>query len=719
MNNRIAILREAITKITQILAGNGIKVTQRGLTAGVKRDAKGSPIEVNLPYLPDNCPDDLINAIQGFLDKEVGHLLFTNFDVAMKARKQGVYELFDIIEGIQVEKSMARRFNGSGLNVATMRQFFINKFLNFEVKKLESSGTEQDLKELSKMLIAPAFRSYAGQTEFTDFLASRDLMKYVKPVTDRLGVLLNEVGSVTSSEGSLDLAMRMQDLLKNPNGGGGEGSEEQEGGEATEQTQQSKGKGKGKGKGKKSDGSDGDTKDEEKNPNGKGSGDSEQPSDGDQEAEADAGGENGGDGDDSEGDGGGDNGGDGDASDGNNDSSGNPGGSGGGESDDDGDDDSQSGGDGDDGDDDDSVDYSEQDNPGHNKSSQSGGDQKGKGAFVESITDDLSVMISSGKSMGEVVAHIASNEVADAAAASDYIPYSTDFDEIKPLSLKDGYEKWDDSMLTKIEQKTASVVAPLQKDLERAIAAKTLSRWHPGQRKGRLHAGNLSRLITGDDRVFRRQEVSTSKDTAVTLLVDCSGSMQGPKLATAATTAFALSQVLERIGITHEVIGFTTGDVTREIMNAYHADTVKTNGKVEFSRVEPIIMPLMKGFDERPNLEVKRRIAFLPNWNGCGANIDGESIQVAHRRLLKRKEHRKVMMVLSDGSPAGGNGRAVYDHLKKVIEEIEDSPTSIVGIGIQSNAVSKFYKNHVVISEVSDLPGKVMGELKKMLLADG
>ncbi|WEU67325.1 DNA polymerase III subunit alpha [Xanthomonas phage JGB6] len=38
-------------------------------------------------------------------------------------------------------------------------------------------------------------------------------------------------------------------------------------------------------------------------------------------------------------------------------------------------------------------------------------------------------------------------------------------------------------------------------------------------------------------------------------------------------------------------------------------------------------------------------------------NVDGESVEIAGRRLLQRKESRKIMIVMSDGSPAAdGDG---------------------------------------------------------------
>lgn len=80
LNKRIQILREAVVKLTQLLAQEGVTVTQRGHRAFVKSDSRtGKPVLVNIPSIPDDATEDLIIAIQGFIDHEVAHILFSDF----------------------------------------------------------------------------------------------------------------------------------------------------------------------------------------------------------------------------------------------------------------------------------------------------------------------------------------------------------------------------------------------------------------------------------------------------------------------------------------------------------------------------------------------------------------------------------------------------------------------------------------------------------------
>ena len=59
-------------------------------------------------------------------------------------------------------------------------------------------------------------------------------------------------------------------------------------------------------------------------------------------------------------------------------------------------------------------------------------------------------------------------------------------------------------------------------------------------------------------------------------------------------------------------------------------------------------------------------------------NIDGEAISWAFNRLKKRKEERKILMVISDGAPVDdstlsvNSGDYLEKHLKKMVKFIEN-----------------------------------------------
>jgi cobalamin biosynthesis protein CobT len=83
---------------------------------------------------------------------------------------------------------------------------------------------------------------------------------------------------------------------------------------------------------------------------------------------------------------------------------------------------------------------------------------------------------------------------------------------------------------------------------------------------------------------------------------------------------------------------------------------------------------------------------------------------------MQRREHSKVMIVLSDGYPAAAGAGNLKAHLKKTVRDIEASGVRLVGIGIESEAVREFYTRNLVLNSVNDLPAAVMKQLRGLLM---
>jgi cobaltochelatase CobT len=101
-------------------------------------------------------------------------------------------------------------------------------------------------------------------------------------------------------------------------------------------------------------------------------------------------------------------------------------------------------------------------------------------------------------------------------------------------------------------------------------------------------------------------------------------------------------------------------------------------------------------------------------------NIDGEAILWAHQRVLGRQEQRRIMMVISDGAPVDDStlsanpGNYLEQHLRKVIEWIEQrSPVELLAIGI-GHDVTRYYRRAVTISDPEQLGGAMLGELSAL-----
>lgn len=737
MNLEIAILREVVTKVTGLLAGRKIAVTQRGTQAFVEADPKtGKPKRVNIPYLPDNASEDLLVAVQGFIDHEIGHVLDTDFKVVAAAGKMGgvVHSMHNIVEDTFVERQMQKRFPGASWNLQRLHSFFTREITDKLIA--EAAG---DPMRLYSALIVPAVRAWSGQQHFIDYM--RDKWDLIEEPVARIGALKDEVPKVRNSQDSLDLALKIIAATKPPaplsppskstpkaeseekapaeapkaepeeeeegESASAPSEEPAEGEEAPEPEDEGEYPDESEPAGEEPEDETGAEYDESAEDEAPGSGapeddegedapaaSSEDDDDGELEPEA----------------------GEGEDEDEDEDylaaAGGEP------------EDEAESAGGGAEPDEEDSEDEGssgsasgEPEDPDEAGEDPEDGEAD-SGTVV--VPDHMDYSDVEGSDFDKSITDVISDHVVEAGRDAEYMIYTKDFDTVEVL---EPHSRTEDPATdprdtpAKLEDRVRHLVGVMQKNLERMIAARSRSVMVPGHRSGRMHGGSLHRIVTGDERVFRRKEEHRTKDVAMSLLVDCSGSMRGVKFQTAINAAFALSQTLDRINIVHEVLGFTTkgfngrGGVSKEMMDYEERKLGRP-----FSRYEPIYMPVFKEFSERLTTQVKLRFASADQVNLCN-NIDGECVEIAGLRLLQRKEVRKILIVLSDGSPAcyGAMGDQ-YANLHRVVGGLESRGVETIGIGIMDDSVQRFYPKHVVLRELDKLPGEVMDQLKHILL---
>ena len=98
-------------------------------------------------------------------------------------------------------------------------------------------------------------------------------------------------------------------------------------------------------------------------------------------------------------------------------------------------------------------------------------------------------------------------------------------------------------------------------------------------------------------------------------------------------------------------------------------------------------------------------------------NIDGEALKWAYNKMIKRKEERKILMVISDGAPVDdstlsvNSGDFLEKHLKKTVKYIEcKSDVEILAIGI-GHDVYRYYSKAIKITDVQELGDVMIGQL--------
>lgn len=316
---------------------------------------------------------------------------------------------------------------------------------------------------------------------------------------------------------------------------------------------------------------------------------------------------------------------------------------------------------------------------------------------------------------------------AENADPTEFRVFTRDYDELVDIKVPDHVS------LDGIDTKVAKTTGPLQKDLRRLIAARSQVKRIPGMRSGRLHAPNLHRIMAGDDRVFTRRQEAESLDTAISLLIDCSGSMNGARTVLAVETAYALGSVLAKLGIAFECLGFTdnTQDPrTRD--REYLRQVEEADAVAKIIRATPIVMPRFKTFDERWTIPVQLRFGHVHNTGGhsdnCGYKMgstpEGCGLEFAARRLLARKEKRKILISMTDGKPGGhvysprnsDDWYAYQRQSERVVKAIEAAGVDLVGVGIQHNGPAKYYSNAMCINQIEEMPKQLLALLKKFIV---
>jgi len=237
----------------------------------------------------------------------------------------------------------------------------------------------------------------------------------------------------------------------------------------------------------------------------------------------------------------------------------------------------------------------------------------------------------------------------------------------------------------------------LSKKVKRHLLSMRQSGYEYGLKKGRLNNKAISRVYTnrggGIPSIFKQKNSSRLEiETAVSILCDCSGSMSGTKFRYASASCIATSLILQDLKINHEIIGFSTS----QSMNLYHQ--FRRYGETLVSR----------------EVLVKR---FLSYNVSMGCNSDGEALTYCMEHLLHRKERSKVLLVLSDGQPAGNGYGDSGMYLRKVCKSIEeDGRVNLAAIGIFTQCVEDYYSNFQTINDAEDLEPAILQVMSKNII---
>ena len=194
----------------------------------------------------------------------------------------------------------------------------------------------------------------------------------------------------------------------------------------------------------------------------------------------------------------------------------------------------------------------------------------------------------------------------------------------------------------------------------------------------KLAYGRLPKMAVGDPRIFLKKVETVAVNTAVTVLLDLSGSMSD-KYEVANAAAFALHYTLFGLkGVAVSSVEFSGKDRQPEV-----------NILVDFG-----VKPLSENFNHYP-------------FDGTPTH---NAIWAARAMLLQRREPRKIMLILTDGCPDSSmeTTAATQKTMKDGIE--------IAAIGIMNDNVRHFWTSHKVINTIQELPPAMFGVMESLLM---
>ena len=298
-----------------------------------------------------------------------------------------------------------------------------------------------------------------------------------------------------------------------------------------------------------------------------------------------------------------------------------------------------------------------------------------------------------------------------------YKAYTEEFDEIVKAEELETDEELD-RLRQNLDQQLLQLknfVSKLANKLQRKLIAKQNRSWNFDLEEGILDTSKLTRIIMDpyNSLSFKKEKDIEFKDTIVTILIDNSGSMRGKPISVAAICADILSRTLERCSVKVEILGFTTkhwkGGSARE-------KWTQNNKPTSPGRLNDLRHIIYKSADT-PWRQSKKNMGLMLKEGLLKENIDGEALKWSYNKILKRKEERKILMVISDGAPVDDSTLStntsdyLETNLKNVVKWIENkSDIELLAIGI-GHDVTRYYKKAIKIVDVQDLGDVMINQL--------
>lgn len=595
---------------------------------------------INIPALPQDGDERLKTLVNGYLDHEASHCRFTDFSVQRAGGKRPFQHwLENALEDVRIETLMGQTYPGSKKHLSDLASETVNSGLEKpcpdDVKPPQAVSAHVLHGLRWKVLGQPAMQPLADK-------AAKKVAELLPASTvSQLDAMLDEVRSTESTQEVIDLSARIVKFLQEEQ----DDLEDQDQQDDSSSQQSSSNsdeddEGQDEADGSESDSSEGDSEDGSEGEDGdngdQSSGSSSKSDDGDEQSS---------------------------------DSS-----SQGSESDADEDESNESGNSGSD------SSESSDDQSGSEESdssSSTGGDQAGSAQdAAQAIADALGAGENQlpkdpGKALRDKLEQEASGQRTDRSDS---------------VAISEVVESDNDGRAIPFDEKgVRQTSARIRSRLARLMQSQRMQRSVRKRSGSRLDRRSLPKVASGDPNVrpFKAKTPSEATDTAVTVLLDRSGSMAGKRLELAGETSLSLTWALaETPGISPAVFAFP--GVDEGMLDDYSINSVHQRG----ARVDPKRFSLVEG----------------------GSTPLSSAAWAAGLDLMAAPQPRRVLLVITDGIP---NEPIMA---RNTLERLRAAGVETLAVGIKYEIDDFLFPTNTSIFSIDELPTSLFGLLENALL---
>ena len=220
--------------------------------------------------------------------------------------------------------------------------------------------------------------------------------------------------------------------------------------------------------------------------------------------------------------------------------------------------------------------------------------------------------------------------------------------------------------------------------------------WSHSEESGRLDRKALTKVKLGATSIFSRRAAKVAERSAVTIMVDCSGSMMGT-MGMAQNVTVQLGKLLEQSRVNFAVTGFTGSEPTDNYdkkMRCYVED-------VDF-------IPFKNRNESMVKAAVK--LGYICNSARSG-NPDYSALMFCIEEIKTQPEQRKIIFFLTD------TGSYSEEAMAQVQKSAGQFGVEIIAIGLGTHGINTLFKHGVDVNNLADLGSKTFKQLLTTLKA--